>query len=151
MESQVIRKAKSLHPIEPVRNNLLVRYMFEAKGMVIVNEASLKNLTPVEKVVVGYGETADAKYKLGTHIVTKFDCFSLQPTLINSNELSIKKTLGKLKKFQPLNKNVGKLILTKNDEADEVIDLNRTYNMFEYYLINEGDILAINTEKVTVL
>ena len=151
MESQVIRKANSIHPIEPIRNNLLVRYMFEAKGMVIVNEASLKNLTPVEKVVVGYGETADIKFNIGTNIITKFDCFSLQPTLIESNDLSIKKTLGKLKKFQPIKNNAGNLILTKNNGVDEAIDLNRTYSMYEYYLINEGDILAINTDKVTVL
>ena len=149
METQSIREAKSLHPIEPIRNNLLVRYTFEAKGMIIVNEQALKNLTPIEKVVVGYGETADSKFKVGTHIITKFDCFSLQPTNIIGNELSIKNTLGRLKKFQPAGK-IGKLVLTPNDTADEVIDLNRVYTMYEYYLINEGDILAINKDKITV-
>ena len=152
METQSIREAKSLHPIEPIRNNLLVRYTFEAKGMIIVNAQALKDLTPIEKVVVGYGETTDAKFKIGVNIVTKFDCFSLQPTNIEDNELSIKSTLNKLKKFQPIGRGTaaGKLLLTPNDTADEVIDLNRIYTMYEYYLINEGDILAINKNKITV-
>lgn len=151
MELQIIREAKSVHPIEPVRNDLLLRYKFEAKGMVIVNEASLKNLTPIEKVVVGYGETVGAKFEIGVHVVTKFDCFSLQPINIESNESSIKKTLAKLRKFQPTNgqRATGKLILTKNEEANEAIDLNAVYTMYEYYLINEGDVRAINTEKLT--
>lgn len=144
MELQVIRSSNTITRIQPVRNNLLLKYTFEAKGMVIINEGSLKNLTPTNKMVVGFGETASPDYQIGTSVITKFDCFSLQPMQLAGNEYSVRSTLDRLKKFKPVSTTPSKLVLTKSDKADDEIDLNKVYTMYDYYLINEGDILAID-------
>lgn len=150
MENQVIREAKSLHPIEPIRNNLLVRYTYEATGMIITNKTALGELRAIEKTVAGYGDSVHSKFNIGVNIITKENCFSLQPQIIVSNEFTVAKTVAKLKKFQPIQNNgAGKLILSKSDQADEAIDLNKVYTMFEYYLINEGDIIAIDKDHTT--
>jgi len=148
MESQVIREAKSLHHVKPVLNNLLVRYKYEAKGMIITNKDALGNVQAIEKVIVGYGETTLPRYDIGIAIITKANCFSLQPIVITGNDKSVASIA---KSLNPANKNVRVLVLNESDKADRKIDLAKVYTMYEYYLINEGDIMATDTDVIVEL
>jgi len=152
MEPQVIREAKSLHHVKPVLNNLLVRYKYEAKGMIITNKDTVGNMIGIEKIIVGYGETTLPRYDIGVAIVTKANCFSLQPVVIKGNDKSVASVV---KSLNPISKQaatkIPHLILNESTQADQKIDLAKVYTMYEYYLINEGDVLATDTDVIVEL
>lgn len=147
--------------VEPVRNNLLLRYKFEAKGIVIINEKQVRELEPTEKIIIKVGNTAEPHWQPGVNVITKFNCFSLQPTIIRGNKQSVNEMIKKLNSKNILNTPVksNKIISSVNvtttseiesAKADAQIAMNSIHIMYEYYLINEGDLLAIDLKDPSI-
>jgi len=147
--------------VEPIRNNLLLRYKFEAKGIVIINEKQVKELEPTEKVIIKAGNTSEPCWQPGVNVITKFSCFSLQPTQIRGNEQSVNNTIRKLNSKNIVNTplktgnrslitdmNVATKFDVESAKANAQITMNSIHVMYEYYLINEGDLLAIDLKDL---
>ena len=149
--------------VEPVRNNLLIRCKFEGKGLVVINEEQVKKLEPIEKIVVKRGETAEACWKVGVDVITKVNAYSLQSVSIKGNGQSIKDTIKKLNSKNivntPVKSNKISLISSmdiagqsklESAKADAQIAMNSIHVMYEYYLINEGDLVGIELKDPSI-
>lgn len=131
---------------KPLRTEVIVRAKFKAKGLLLANKESIKQLQPIEKVIVARGRLVDEDLQVGASIITRSNEMTIQalPAFGNLSVEHVINTLGKIDNINVDNKTFLKNVNTTKSKYD----LSAEYVMYAYYILNESDIRVIKCEGV---